>query len=119
MVETLYDPMLVPNHPCQKCDPERTENMTSIWQIRVRTSVFMYQHESQLTCISAIIIGKLIFLLRSLLLFCFDGLFFPLLVPFPLPPYLGWCACEPVVPVMDTDLEIRDHDRMRTAKKNK
>ena len=92
------------------------------WQIRVRILVFrtsliylVCYLQSQLTCIFAIIISKLIFLLKSLLLFCLFCFVFaiPFLVPFPYPPYpvLGWWACGPAVPLSQTQIDPRgNHD---------
>ena len=42
IVEMLYDPMFVPDNPCQDCDPEKVRSMLSIWQKFTRTAPERY-----------------------------------------------------------------------------
>jgi len=42
IVEMLYDPMFVPDNPCQDCDPEKVRSMLSIWQKFTRTAPEKY-----------------------------------------------------------------------------
>jgi len=38
----LYDPMFVPNNPCEDCDPERVQRTSNLWQKLIRTAPEKY-----------------------------------------------------------------------------